>query len=377
MHIPTLIPWILATAAAEPIANVLAANSNELSTLTSLLGTVPQLTTALATASNITIFAPSNQAFTKAMAAMPDLATMAKNTTFLTNLLEYHIASGVMTAAMFTNTPQFASTALTLPSTASGTIRTQMVELVKSNADALVVSGFRQVSRVSKADLFFDGGVLHIIDTVLTVPDTTSATALDTGLTSLAGALARTGMVAGVDALRQATVFAPSNEAFREVGNVVESADMEFLSSVLDYHVVMGTAAHSTELMQMVGASGGSAKLLTAQGGMLTVREENGDLYVNNAKVILADMLTSNGVVHIIDNVMNPLSTTSLPDASREKQAVDFAGASSVSQAPFTSGVSPTATLVPVTIARAGGFAAMPTAALMGAVGAAAVMANM
>lgn len=71
---------------------------------------------------------------------------------------------------------------------------------------------------------------------------------------------------------------------------------------------------------------------------------------------------------------MNPLATTALPDTVRATQIADFAGASSVVNAPFTSAVSATTTIVPVTVAQAGGYAAMPTAALVGAVGAAAAV---
>ncbi|KAF3000016.1 hypothetical protein E8E14_004437 [Neopestalotiopsis sp. 37M] len=379
MYLRNLIPAFVAITAAEPITNILAANSNELSTLTSLLGTVPELTNALSTARNITVIAPSNAAFQKAMAAMPDLATMVKNTTFLTDLLEYHVVQGLVSSSMFSTTPIFASTALQLPPSsnvaAGTTTKSQMVELVKSNADALVLSGYRQASRVTQADLFFDGGVLHIVDSVLSPPDATSATAVDTGLTSLAGALAKANLTTGVDALRDATIFAPSNAAFVRVGNVVEAAGPDLLSDVLAYHIVPASAVHSSELIARVRAAGGNTvQLATVEGGTLAVREVNGQLYVNNAKITLADVLTQNGVVHVIDNVLNPHATTVVPDASRATPVADFAGASAVKEAPFTSAVSPTTTIVPVTVAQAAGqHAAMPTAAaLMGAFGAAA-----
>ncbi|KAH6651800.1 FAS1 domain-containing protein [Truncatella angustata] len=376
MHLQSLFPFLAATVAAVSITDVLSANSNELSTLTSLLGTVPQLTNALATSTNITVIAPSNAAFQAAMAAMPNLATEVKNTTFLTSLLEYHVIQGLVPSSMISTTPIFASTALKIQS-ATGT-SSQMVEVVKSGVDVLVVSGFKQVSRVTKADLFFDGGVLHIVDTVLTEPESNSVTALDTGLTSLAGALVKTNMLAGVDTLKDATIFAPSNAAFVQVGNVVEAAGNDLLSTVLDYHIVTGGAVKSTDLMRMT-ANGASTMLKTLQGGTLTVRQENGALYINNAKIIVADILTSNGVVHVINNVMNPLATTLLPDTARATPVADFAGASPVVNAPFTSGIQPTTTIVPVTIAQvAAGHAAMPTVALVGAVGAAAaVFANM
>jgi uncharacterized surface protein with fasciclin (FAS1) repeats len=82
---------------------------------------------------------------------------------------------------------------------------------------------------------------------------------------------------------------------------LIMDATDEFLSNVLEYHVVVGPVAHSSELKAMVAAGGGQAKLATLQGGMITVREENGALFVNNAKIVTPDVLTSSGVVHIID----------------------------------------------------------------------------
>jgi transforming growth factor-beta-induced protein len=233
------------------------------------------------------------------MAANPNLAAMTKNATFVTDLLEYHIATGVFPSANFIMTPQFASTAYQVPSV-RGT-RPQMLELAKVNSDALVISGFKQVSRVQQADIFFNGGVMHVIDTVLTEPESPSVTALDTGLTSLAGALVKTNMVGGVDTLQDVTVFAPSNAAFGAVGNVVESANNELLSEVLEYHVVSGVVATSAELMRMAMAGGGTTTLRTLQGSSVIIREEGGSLFANNARIKVADVLTSNGVVHVID----------------------------------------------------------------------------
>lgn len=233
------------------------------------------------------------------MMANPGLAAMTKNATFVTDLLEYHIATGVFPSAMFMSTPQFASTAYQVPAVSG--MRPQMVELTKLNNEALVISGFKQVSRVQQADIFFNGGVMHVIDTILTEPDLPSVTALDTGLTSLAGALVKVNMVAGVDSLQEATIFAPSNAAFGAVGNVVSSANNELLSEVLEYHVVSGVIANSAELMRMAMAQGGSTTLRTVQGTPLVIREEQGALFANNARIKIADVLTSNGLVHVID----------------------------------------------------------------------------
>jgi transforming growth factor-beta-induced protein len=220
---------------------------------------------------------------------------MTQNTTFVTNLLEYHVLSGVFTASKFTTTPTFATSVLV-----SGTSNLK-VELVEMTNTPMILSGFKQQSLVSQADILFSGGVIHVVDTVLTIPDKNSVTALDTGLTSLAGALVRTNMLTGVDALQGATVFAPSNSAFSAVSAVVSGTDTELLGDVLEYHIVEGMVAHSSDLMSMAMANGGTTTLRSLQGGTITVRAENGQLFVNSARITNPDVLTSNGVVHIID----------------------------------------------------------------------------
>ncbi|ORY55654.1 FAS1 domain-containing protein [Pseudomassariella vexata] len=315
------------------------------------------------------------------MQTMPGAAQVSQNATALTALLQYHVVNGMFQSSTFLTTPLVASTLLTAtpnnPNT-SGTAQT--LQLTKS----LVLSGFKQPSTLTQLDIPFTGGIMHILNTVLTPPAPPSITALDTGLTSLAGALVQTNMAGGVDALPAGvTIFAPSNGAFEAVGAVVQGASRELLGNVLEYHVLSssvtnGGALFSKDLKDMAERNGGSVSLRTLQGGTVTVRSEEGKLFVNSARVTNGDIITSNGVIHVIDNVMNPLATTAKPVAAQATQSPVFAGASSQNQAPFTSGLTPTTTLVPATLdVGGGGYAALPTAALMGVAGAAAVIANL
>lgn len=129
----------------------------------------------MTTTSNITILAPSNDAFEQAMKAMPGLTN---DMNMVTALLQYHVMSGVMMSTAFTETvirvkrkssephilireqPQFVSTFMGMPfSMVTGT---QKVELVKMENMAMIFSGFKQMSSVTKADIAFDGGVVHV-----------------------------------------------------------------------------------------------------------------------------------------------------------------------------------------------------------------------
>lgn len=217
---------------------------------------------------------------------------------------------------MFSTTPQFVPTLLSVsgPGMATGLSAMQKVSLQLVGAAAMVFSGFKQMSMVTKYDQVFDGGVVHIIDTVLTPPGTPSDTALDLGLTSFYGALNKTSMLDDVNTLQDATIFAPNNLAFEAVGSAVNSASVADLMSVLGYHVVQGTSMpgmpmFSTMLMGVM--PGMVAKrheqitmtLNTFAGGNLTVRvdADNGDLFINSAKVVMSDIITSNGVIHVLD----------------------------------------------------------------------------
>jgi transforming growth factor-beta-induced protein len=248
----------------------------------------------LSTAQNITILAPSNQAFTNLMQRNPKSASLTNNPTLLTGVLQYHVLSGKLASTDFKTTPQFATSMLMAPF--ANVTGGQKVELVKLNNTAAIFSGFKQMATVTTADVAFDGGLVHVIDTVLTVPAPPADTAIDTGLTSLAGALTAAQLVDGVSVLTDITVFAPTNAAFQAIGSGLGALQQQDLVNILEYHVLMNQLKFSTDL----GASN-QMTLTSLAGQNLTIRKENGQLFVNSAKVVISDILMSNGVVHVID----------------------------------------------------------------------------
>jgi uncharacterized surface protein with fasciclin (FAS1) repeats len=98
------------------------------------------------------------------------------------------------------------------------------------------------------------------------------------------------------------TVFAPTNEAFEALGNtldtLLEPANKEELAEILTYHVVPGelTAAELTDGQQ----------LETVQGDSLEVEIDGENVTINGAAVVTPDVEASNGVVHVIDEVLTP-----------------------------------------------------------------------
>lgn len=175
-----------------------------------------------------------------------------------------------------------------------------------------------------------------MIDSFLTLPASVSNTAIAANLTSVAGALTQADLVDTVDTLSDVTIFAPSNDAFQAIGSALGNVSTEDLTSILTYHVVNGTVGYSSSLT--------NTTLQTVNGASVTITVNNGTVFVNSARVLIPDVLVANGVVHVIENVLNPANATATPDPAMSTQVPAFSGASSASNVPFTSGVAtPTA----------------------------------
>lgn len=117
---------------------------------------------------------------------------------------------------------------------------------------------------------------------------------------TLVTALKAAGLVDALSGEGPFTVFAPTDEAFAKLpAGTLESllADKEKLTAILTYHVVAGKVT-AKDVMGMTSAT-------TAQGEKLSFDTSNG-VMVNDAKVVKADVMASNGVIHVIDTVLIP-----------------------------------------------------------------------
>ncbi|KAM0267457.1 hypothetical protein ACHAPA_006002 [Fusarium lateritium] len=324
----------LATAQSRPnLTAALGSENSTLSELTGLISAQPSLLRDLNRLRNVTILAPSNDAI-KELLKDTAVARMVENDpSAVASLLQYHVLNGTYYASNITGMdgPAFVPTMLSNATYANVT-GGQRVEVMAMNDTVSFYSGFRAQSNVTQADLNFTGGVIHIINRVLTIPKNLSDTAIAANLSAVAGALTQTNLVANLSRARNITVFAPSNSAFANIGSILANASESDLMNILDYHVINNTVAYSTDLED-------DSSLDTAAGEKVNIKIDNGTVYVNEAKVIIPNVLIANGVVHVIDGVLNPdkPSATANPTASTQEAA--FSGASSVSDIPFTSGV--------------------------------------
>ncbi len=118
---------------------------------------------------------------------------------------------------------------------------------------------------------------------------------------TLAKALTEAGLVDTLKGKGPFTVFAPTDDAFAKLPKGTVEAllkDKKKLAAVLTYHVVSGSvkAADAAKLT--------SAK--TVNGQEIKIKADKGSVTINGAKVVTADIETSNGVIHVIDTVLLP-----------------------------------------------------------------------
>lgn len=118
---------------------------------------------------------------------------------------------------------------------------------------------------------------------------------------TLAKALTEAGLVDALKADGPFTVFAPTDAAFAKLPKGTLEAllkDKEALKEVLLYHVVKGSV-DSKAVTKLQSAT-------TLAGKDLHIAVKNGSVMINSSKVTSADVMASNGVIHVIDEVLIP-----------------------------------------------------------------------
>lgn len=133
--------------------------------------------------------------------------------------------------------------------------------------------------------------------------------------TTLVAAVKAAGLVETLSGPGPFTVFAPTNAAFAKlpagtVETLLRPENQAMLQSVLTYHVVSGRVT-AADLMSMIRAGGGQARLVTVQGSVLTARMRGNSVILVDAKggvstVTQANVIQSNGVIHVTDSVSLP-----------------------------------------------------------------------
>lgn len=131
--------------------------------------------------------------------------------------------------------------------------------------------------------------------------------------TTLVAAVKAAGLVETLKGKGPFTVFAPTNAAFGKLPKgtletLLKPENKAMLQGVLTYHVVSGKWS-AADVMAAIKKGGGKAEVATVQGGKLWFMMDGKDVWVmdekgGRAKVTIADVNQSNGVIHVIDTVL-------------------------------------------------------------------------
>lgn len=298
----------------------------ETDNLSLLVGALTQANAGLVETLNgdgpFTVFAPTNEAFAALLDTLgddynglSDFDTDAEKDLLVT-ILTYHVVAG---------TTAF-STALS-DGQEIETFQGENVAINIKDGTVHVADATGENATVTMPDVEASNGVVHIINKVLLpqaaldalvppVPNIVEAAQATERLSSLVAALiqADAGLVATLSGEGPFTVFAPTNEAFAalldslgENFNSLEDFDTDeekaLLAQLLTYHVVAGAAVASTDLSD-------HEEIVTVQGESLFAILNHGvqirDKTHVDANVTMPDVMTSNGIVHIIDKVLLP-----------------------------------------------------------------------
>lgn len=252
-----------------------------------------------------TVFAPTDDAF----AALPEgvLDGLLADTEALSAVLTYHVVSGEVLAADVVGLNSATS------------VQGEDIAITVDDG-GVVLNG---LSNVVTTDVEASNGVIHVIDTVILPPSLSAdepmasdqepmmadiiATATEAGsFTTLLAAVEAAGLTETLQGEGPFTVFAPTDEAFAALGEETINGlleDTETLSQILLYHVVSGEvlAANVVELEAATTVQGEDISIAIVDGGVVL----NG-----TSNVVTTDILTSNGVIHVIDAVILPPSAS-------------------------------------------------------------------
>lgn len=247
-----------------------------------------------------TVFAPTDAAFSLIdEATLNALLTDDELIETLTDILLYHVVAGYITAEDLSFDPDSVFNARNssyyLQTLSGADIRFDVTPLgVILNGEAMV----------TVANIETDNGLIHVIDRVILPPKDIVNIAIDAGFESLAAAITQAELVETLQSDGPFTVFAPIDEAFAALGtetidSLFDNANRELLAGILTYHVISGKiysnqVAPGTEATTVNGAT------------VAFSLNDDGELFINDARIIGTDVIASNGVIHIIENVILP-----------------------------------------------------------------------
>ena len=281
----TLTVALGSSASAQNIVE-LAESTNRFQVLTAALEATG-LDVVLEGTQDFTVFAPTDYAFQMALGTA-GISNLLNDPELLEQILLNHVVPGVVTAADVAG-----SSFLT-------TVYDQRLA-VEVNAGQVSIDG----ALVQYTDLFATNGVVHVIDAPLmpNVNDLLDTAAGVGGFDTLIAAVRSAGLAPTLDSQGPFTVFAPGDAAFAalpagSVDRLLVPSTQPLLARILQYHVVPGRL-YADQVVTM-------SSLTTVNNLTLAVSLVGTDVFIDGAKILLPDVQTANGNIHVIDAVLLP-----------------------------------------------------------------------
>ena len=260
------------------VADIAAANSNFSTLVSAVLGAglLPALSDP---AASLTVFAPTNAAFAKLTSTPSDLKP----------ILLYHVLGSTV----------YANQVATGYAKTLSTFQSKPIDIYLNTTSGVKINNS---ANVVLADVVGTNGVIHVIDNVLLPPSVVDIAISNSNFSILVSAVVKAGLAGELSKTGPFTVFAPTNEAFQKLFTALKVsgiADLtaEQLTPILLYHVVAGNNVSS-------GLTTGN--ITSLGGGKISVNVGKAVVLNNSSNVAYADVQGSNGVVHVIDEVLLP-----------------------------------------------------------------------
>ena len=268
-------------------------------------GLVPALS---ADASNLTVFAPTDAAFTSLATtlgfASADAMVKALDGPTLAKILQYHVlptkklaadlvAAGATSAQSTLYEFEGAATTLALDTSAG----------VKITDEVLTAA------TVTTANVEASNGVIHVIDKVLVPPGVLNVVQMaqlnPAAFSTLVGAVVAADLAGALSGAGPFTVFAPTNDAFAAISSTVAGLTIPQLTTVLTYHVV-GAQVLSSGIPFGTPVATLSGQSITINAGSAPTIATITDSTTAPKSIVAVDVRASNGVIHVIDGVLIP-----------------------------------------------------------------------
>lgn len=241
-----------------------------------------------------TVLAPTNDAFEAFLTANGFTSLSEVPTDVLSQILLNHVISGDISS---TDLAGLGSGYTTTSANGAGG---NPMSIYFNTTNGVRFNG---VSSVSTADVMASNGTVHIVDAVIGLPNIVTHAVANSNLSSLVGALTAGGNTTFTDLFSttttEFTVFAPSNTAFGSFTN----PNSNDLNNILANHVIVGATATSGGLEN----SYTTTAAVNSDGDALSlyINTDNGVTLNGSSSVTTADIVASNGVIHVVDNVID------------------------------------------------------------------------